>query len=75
MLDGDWKLCYAHCMFPVEAEILGYEGEINYPDVCPRNPEYQSAFCDRHSCIVKQKGIPTKLRDFLEYAKRKRKVL
>ncbi len=42
VLDGNWKLCYAHCMFPVKVEIPGYEEEINYPDVCPRNPEYQS---------------------------------
>ena len=48
VVDSNWKLCYAHCMFPVHVEILGYEGEINHPDVCPRNPEYQSAFCDRH---------------------------
>jgi hypothetical protein len=60
-------------MFPVKVEIPGYEEEINYPDVCPRNPEYQSAFCDKHCPLVKQKGIPTKLRPFLDYCQKKKK--
>ena len=61
-------------MFPVSISIPGYETEINYPNICPRSPEYQSAFCDRHSHVVKQKGIPTELRTFLNYCRNKKKV-
>lgn len=73
VLDGNWKLSYAHCMFPVPVTLPGYEGEINYPNVCPRNPEYQSAFCDRHTSVVKQKGIPTELRKFFIHCKNQKK--
>ena len=53
--DGNWKLCYAHCMFPVAVTIEGYEKEINYPKICPRNPEHQSEFCHTHCSVVKKK--------------------
>ena len=64
-MDGNWKLRFPHCMFPVKAEVCGIEN-INYPSVCteqPSNP--RSAFCDRHCEEAKKKGIPTGLRDFV----------
>lgn len=69
VLYGNWKLCYAHCMFPVPVTIVGYEKEINYPKICPRSPEYHSAFCDKHLLVVKSKGIPTDLKKFLQYCR------
>lgn len=72
-MDGNWKLCYAHCMFPVPVTISGYEGEINYPDVCPINPGYQSAFCQKHAKLVQNKGLPSKLRPFLDYCNKQNK--
>ena len=73
VLDGNWKLCYSHCMYPVPVTISGYEKEINYPAVCPRNPKYGLAFCDQHFSVVERKGVPTKLKPFLEYCNKKNK--
>jgi hypothetical protein len=75
VMDGNWKLCYAHCMFPVLVKIAGYEKEINYPNICPQSPQYQSAFCERHHNIVKNKGMPTDLKQFLLYCRNKKQGL
>ena len=56
------------------SSIPGYETEITYPNIYPRSPEYQSALRDRHSHIVKQKGILTELRTFLDYCRNNKKV-
>jgi hypothetical protein len=60
-------------MFPVPVTIVGYENEINYPKICPRNPEYLSAFCDKHCSVVKNKSVPTDLKQFLQYCRNKNK--
>ena len=60
-------------MFPVPVTINGYEKEINYPKVCPRNPANQSAFCQTHCNAVKMKGVPTDLKLFLQYCRNKDK--
>ena len=51
-------------MFSVAVTIKGYKKEINYPKICPRNPEHQSAFCHTHCSVVKKKGIPTDIKQF-----------
>ena len=60
-------------MYPVPVIISGYEKEINYPAVCPRSPKYGLAFCDQHFSLVERKGIPVKLKPFLEYCNKKNK--
>ncbi len=66
-------MSYAHCMFPVAVTIAGYEKEVNYPKICPRNPEHMSAFCDKHCSVVKKRGVPTELKLFLQYCRNKNK--
>ncbi|XP_078366040.1 uncharacterized protein LOC144650252 [Oculina patagonica] len=64
-MDGNWKLRFSHCMFPVKAEVCGIP-TLNYPNVCTEQPcNPQSALCERHSEIAKAKGIPTGQRDFI----------
>lgn len=56
-MDGIWKLRFAHCMFPVKAEVCGIEN-INYPSVCTEQPSTpRSAFCVRHCDEADKKGI------------------
>lgn len=72
VMDGNWKLCYSHCMFPTEVKISGFEKDVNYPNVCPMSPIYNSAFCEVHNAIMKKKQIPTRIKDFLLYCKDKK---
>lgn len=72
VMDGNWKLCYVHCMFPVDVKIPGYEKEINYPNICPLTPKHQSAFCPRHHNIVENKDIPTNVKQFLLHCRKKK---
>lgn len=72
VMDGNWKLCYAHCMFPVDVKIPGYEKEINYPKICPLSPKYKSAFCPRHHDIVEKTAIPTELKHFVLFCRNKK---
>ena len=49
-----------------------YDGESItefYPNVCPAQPEYGSAFCPAHSRLVEKKGFPCAIRDFLRQCK------
>ena len=64
-MDGIWKLRFPHCMFPVKAEVCGVPA-LNLPSVCTEEPRDQnSALCKKHCAIATEKGIPTKLRDFI----------
>jgi hypothetical protein len=63
--DGNWKLRYAHCMWKVPIELVGF-GKINYPSICPLTPKRGHAFCEKHCKNAQTQGYPTKLREFLK---------
>ena len=65
-VDGNWKLCFPHRMFPVKAAVPGLKG-ITFPDVCPQQPKGNSVFCPAHLQVAKQRHYPTDLRGFLEF--------
>ena len=46
-IDGNWKLCFTHCIYPVEVNIPGIA--VNFPDICSKEPiNSKSAFCKEH---------------------------
>lgn len=64
--DGNWKLTFAHCVFPVQNSAAAIK--LSLPNVCPEEPKGNNAFCARHCTIVEGQGIPTKLKDFLAFS-------
>ena len=65
MLDGNWKLAFSHCMFAVESTVDNLK--LSYPNVCPEEPQGVMAFCSKHCQVAEERGIPTKLKDFLKF--------
>ena len=54
-MDGNWKITFPHCMYPVEFTIPGLPG-ISYPDVCQGQPlSTKQAFCRLHQDLAQQK--------------------
>ena len=66
--DGIWKLTFPHCMFPAAMKV-GLN--VNFPCVCPEEPQSGQAFCERHCTIALKEGIPTQLRSSLDHCKMK----
>lgn len=62
--DGNWKLCYAHCMWEVAVIVPGF-GKAKYPNICPLSPKGGHAFCEKHCQIAEAAGYPSELRLFL----------
>ena len=68
-MDGNWKITFPHCMYPVEFTLPGLPG-ISYPDVCQGQPlSTKQAFCRLHQDLAQQKNIPTDVRGFIKYCK------
>ena len=66
-VDGNWKINFPHCMFPMKVSIPTLP-LINLPDVCCNQPiNSESAFCQTHHDLAINKGYPTKARDFIKY--------
>ena len=66
MLDGNWKLAFSYCMFPIQNIPVAIK--LSLPAVCPEEPKGKEAFCTRHCALVEQQGIPTRLKDFLAFS-------
>ena len=62
-LDGNWKLCFAHCQFPTVSTIPGIP-QLNFPNVCPEEPEGKFAFCTSHMKVAAERGYCTDVRGF-----------
>ena len=58
VLDGNWKLAFAHCMFAVECTVEKLK--LSYP-------KGAIAFCAKHCLVAEKRDIPTKLQDFLKF--------
>ena len=66
-MDGNWKLTFPQCMYPIETIIPGLAG-INYPDVCQGLPiTSKHAFCNAHHEVATEKKVPTDVRGFIDY--------
>ncbi|XP_078352502.1 uncharacterized protein LOC144637243 isoform X2 [Oculina patagonica] len=66
VIDGNWKLRFPHCMYKVKNAIPSLP-MVNYPDICAATPERGKAFCKTHCSNLSEQGIPTGLKEFLEY--------
>ncbi|XP_078348467.1 uncharacterized protein LOC144633485 [Oculina patagonica] len=66
VIDGNWKLRFLHCMYKVKNAIPSLP-MVNYPDICAATPEKGKAFCKTHCSNLSEQGIPTGLKEFLEY--------
>ncbi len=65
-IDGNWKLTFPVCTFPVRATQPGMRG-LNAPDVCPEQPCGNAAFCTEHLVLAQQRGYPSTIKEFLRY--------
>lgn len=64
-LKGLWKLSYPHCMWYQPNKNVDFGLDI--PPVCTNQPKTSSAFCDHHSEVSENLGVPSSLRSFLKY--------
>ena len=65
-VDGNWKLTFPVCMFPVKATHLGIHG-LHVPNVCPEQPSGNTPFCKEHLIVAQQRGYPCNVKEFLIY--------
>lgn len=65
-LDGNWKISFAHCRYPVKTTVPGFP-VLNYPDVCTEEALPHHAFCSEHCALAEQKGIPTGLQEYARF--------
>uniref|UniRef100_A0A1X7UKL4 CxC5 like cysteine cluster associated with KDZ domain-containing protein n=1 Tax=Amphimedon queenslandica TaxID=400682 RepID=A0A1X7UKL4_AMPQE len=70
-IDGNWKLNFPHCMFPVHVSTPDFPA-LNIPDVCTSQPiNSYTAFCENHCKIATDRGYPTGVTDFLKFVNKK----
>lgn len=65
-IDGNWKLRYPICMYSSPKQVSAFSGGLGYVDACPNSPFHGMAFCEEHCEALKCKGVPVKLRDYVE---------
>ena len=65
-LDGNWKITFPHCMFPVIAGVPGISA-LNIPNVNPNQLKAGTAFCVRHLEVATSLKYPTDIRAFLKF--------
>ena len=65
-MDGNWKLCFPHCMFPVSAGVPGLP-TLNVPNICPNQLKKGSAFCEHHFEVALNLNYPTDIKGFLKF--------
>lgn len=64
--DGNWKLGFTHCMYPVTTKLEGFQ-QLKYPDVCTDEPKYGKAFCEHHCAVAAKNSIPCDLKEYLKF--------
>ena len=65
-LDGNWTLCFPHCMFPVSSSVPNLP-KVRFPNVCPEPLKPKSAFCIEHYSKAQTLGYPIDVKGFLAY--------
>ena len=68
-IDGNWKLHYPICMYDVPKTADCFSNNLSYVRTCPNAPEYGGAFCLEHMEVMKNSGVPIKLKEYLEFLK------
>ena len=66
-IDGNWKLNYPICMYQAPKDVSGFDRKLNYISSCSNGPLPGKAFCLHHCAVVEKEGIPTGLREFLQF--------
>ena len=66
-IDGNWKLNYPICMYQAPKDVSGFDGKLNYISSCSNGPLPGKAFCLHHCAVVEKEGVPTGLREFLQF--------
>ena len=66
-IDGNWKICYPHCMWRTADESKSYEGCLQYVDCCLNEPVPSSALCEKHLEEAKKRSIPTKIKEYVDF--------
>ena len=69
VIDGNWKLRYLICMDSSPKQVAAFSGGLDYVDACPNSPLQGMGFCEEHCEALKSKGVPVKLREYVEYKK------
>ena len=64
-VDGNWKLTFPHCMFPVKSSI--HIPGLNFADICPNQPVGNQAFCEEHLALAIEAGYPMKVPEFIRF--------
>ena len=54
-------------MYQAPKEVCGFDGKLNYVSSCSNGPLPGKAFCLHHCAVVEKEGIPTGLREFLQF--------
>lgn len=65
-VDGNWKLTFPHCMFPVKNTVPNIHG-LSFPDICPEELNGKKAFCSKHCAVAEEYGYPTDIRGFIKF--------
>ena len=74
IIDGNWKLNFPHCMFPVKIR-LPMMTTLDVSDVCINQPKGLSSFCEEHHEVALKMGYPTKVKISLSFVmERKQQV-
>ncbi|XP_065916828.1 uncharacterized protein [Dysidea avara] len=68
-IDGNWKLHYPVCMFDVDKSEDAFSNNLNYVKTCSNGPLPGNAFCSEHSEVMKKKGVPVTLKEYLNFKK------
>lgn len=63
---GNWSIPCVRLEFLIK-EVTGFAHRLRYVHTCPNEPVCGHAFCELHFNAAKEKGVPTKLRDYLRY--------
>ena len=67
-VDGNWKLTFPHCMFPVTNTVPNFRG-LSFPGICPEELYGNKAFCSDHCKVAEKHGCPTNIRSFVKLQK------
>ena len=57
-------------MYSSPKQVSAFSGGLDYVDACPNSPLQGMAFCEEHCEALKSKGVPIKLREYVEYKKK-----
>lgn len=54
-------------MYTSPKQVAAFSGGLEYVDACPNSPVTGMAFCEEHCDMLKQKGVPVGLREYIDF--------